>query len=206
MKHAPEPEAKRIKIETEPIEGVEMEDPKIQEIPSEDRQIQQLKAELAGLQAQLHERDAVIQKIQGRAEELEKQVRTEIHETRTRLERNFQQRVNTARNDFVLELLSVFDNLELTLQAAEKNQPVDKLLNGINATQHLLHQALQRQGIERIEAVGQAFDPNEHEAIDTVEVEPEQVGQVVGQLRAGYRVGDLLLRPALVYVGREKQN
>ena len=64
--------------------------------------------------------------------------------------------------------------------------------------------AVAQSGAEGIEAEGQSFDPELHEAVDTVEVSPEQEGLVTAQYSRGYRMGNQLLRPARVQVGRSR--
>jgi molecular chaperone GrpE len=61
---------------------------------------------------------------------------------------------------------------------------------------------LQRRGVEPIETVGQLFDPAWHEALATEPVEGRQEGEITGEIRRGYRVGQRLLRPALVKVAQ----
>jgi molecular chaperone GrpE len=62
--------------------------------------------------------------------------------------------------------------------------------------------ALAAAGVEPLVAVGQHFDPAKHDAIDLLPVEPEQDGLVISEYAKGYRIGDRLLRPARVRVGR----
>lgn len=162
---------------------------------------------IENLRLQLKERDARLQQIQARAEEVEQRMRAEITEARQRLERGVAQRVANARNEFVLDLLAIFDNLDLTVHAAEQAGATEKdLVAGVKATQQLLYQALQKHGVERIDAEGHPFDPDRHEAVDTVEVDADKDGLVVGQMRAGYRTAEQLLRPALVRVGKGRED
>lgn len=151
------------------------------------------------LRLQLRERDARIERIQLRAEQIEADLRAETREARARLERSFEQRLAAAKNEFVRDLLGVFDTLDLVV---EQDGNLDDVIGGVNAVRHLLLQALQRHGIERIKAVGGPFDPTCQEAVDTIEVPPDKAGTVVAQMRAGYRIGDMLLRPACVTVGK----
>ena len=62
--------------------------------------------------------------------------------------------------------------------------------------------ALAAAGVDAIDAVGEVFDPELHDAIETVEVSAEDEGRVVAQHTRGYKIGDRLLRPARVKVGR----
>lgn len=157
--------------------------------------------EIRTLRLQLEEKDAHLRVLREQVVDFETKTREELREARARLERTFTQRLAGARNDIFRDLLSVFDNLDLVISAAEQGTKED-LLSGVTGTQRLLVHTLQQQGVERIEATGQPFDPDQHEAVDTVEVESEKDGLVVGQMRPGYRVGGQLLRPAMVRVGR----
>ncbi len=153
------------------------------------------------LQMQLQERDAQLARLRAQVVEFEAKTQEELRETRRRLERTVEQRVLRARQALLEDWLAVFDNLDLMVAGAEKATKED-LLTGIVAMQRMLSQTLQRHDVERIEAVGQPFDPQLHEAIETLTVAPEQDGQVVAQTRPGYRLGTHLIRPALVSVGR----
>jgi molecular chaperone GrpE len=77
-------------------------------------------------------------------------------------------------------------------------------LDGLRGTISGFENALAQAGAEPVEALGQPFDPELHEAVDTTEVEPELDGQVTAQYGRGYRLGGQLLRPARVQVGRAK--
>ncbi|MGQ9896018.1 MAG: nucleotide exchange factor GrpE [Acidobacteriota bacterium] len=157
------------------------------------------------LQMQLQERDAQLARLRAQVIEFEAKTQEELRETRRRLERTVEQRVLQARQVLLEDWLAVFDNLDLMVAGAE-NATKEDLLTGIVAMQRILSQTLQRHDIERIEAVGQTFDPQLHEAIETLTVAPEQDGQVVAQTRPGYRLGTHLIRPALVSVGRAESS
>lgn len=158
-------------------------------------------SDIRALRLQLEEKDAHVRVLREQVVDFERKMQDELRETRARLERTFTQRVAGVRNDIFRELISVFDNLDLVVSAAAQGTKED-LLSGVTGTQRLLVHALLQQGVERIEATGQPFDPDQHEAVDTVEVESDRDGVVVSQMRPGYRVGGQLLRPAMVRVGR----
>ncbi len=163
--------------------------------------VEQLQTQLQEREMQLRERDAQLARLREQVIEFEAKTQEELRETRRRLERTVEQRVLRARQALLEDWLAVFDNLDLMVAGAEKATKED-LLTGIVAMQRMLNQTLQRHDIERIEAVGQPFDPQLHEAIETLTVAPEQDGRVVAQTRPGYRLGTHLIRPALVSVGR----
>ncbi|OYT73580.1 MAG: nucleotide exchange factor GrpE [Chloracidobacterium sp. CP2_5A] len=170
---------------------------RLEERPS----VEPLQMKIEELQMKLEEREAQLARLRAQVVEFESKTQDELRETRRRLERVFEQRVTSARQTLIEELLAVFDNLDLMLAGAE-NATRDDLLTGIAAMQRLLLHALQRQDIERVEALGQPFDPQLHEAVETASVGPEQDGRVVAQTRPGYRMAGRLIRPALVSVGR----
>jgi molecular chaperone GrpE len=110
-------------------------------------------------------------------------------------------------SDFARELLTVVDNLERTVEAAEK-QPSENmgsaaLLEGVQATLRVFLQTLQRFGVRRIEAESRPFDPNFHEAVMEVEDSSRPPGTVTQVMEQGYTIRDRLLRPARVVVSRK---
>ena len=98
-------------------------------------------------------------------------------------------------------LLPVLDDAQRTLE----NMPegVDEgWLKGLQMTFRQLEDVLGSVGVERIDALGQRFDPGQHEAIGSVESDQDEEDTVVGEVRPGYRIHDRVLRPALVRVAR----
>ena len=74
------------------------------------------------------------------------------------------------------------------------------MLKGVNLVLRVLHQKLERYEVRPFDAKGQPFDPRQHEAISRVESDDVPSGAVAVELQKGYRVGDRVLRPALVAV------
>ena len=125
---------------------------------------------------------------------------------------NFKKRARKAEIDAVAEarervlkdMLEVVDNLERATGAqsqATGNGAVDPaaVLKGVNLVLRVLHQKLERYEVRPFESQGQPFDPRLHEAISRVESDVPS-GAVAVELQKGYRVGERLLRPALVSV------
>jgi molecular chaperone GrpE (heat shock protein) len=121
-----------------------------------------------------------------------------------RLERNAQREAEETRGKLVQELLPVLDNLDRTLRAGHAGRNDPAMLEGVRMVRQQLEGVLRGYGVERIEALGQRFDPAVHEAIGTVSVgDPQRHGVVVHQAEPGYRFAGRLLRPAKVSVGRQ---
>lgn len=104
-------------------------------------------------------------------------------------------------------LLQVADNLSRALLAAPPesraaNEALKNLSVGVELTEKELHTILENQGVRRVTSMGQAFDPNLHNAIQEVEDATIPSGTVVQVFQDGYMMHDRLLRPAMVVVSR----
>jgi molecular chaperone GrpE len=160
------------------------------------------------LEARTSAAEQKLLEVQSRFDQLRKQLQSETDETRQRLNRAADERAQREKADFIAGLLPVLDNLERATEAAETGGSTEVIAEGIRRTASSFENALAAAGVEPIDAVGETFDPELHEAIETVEVAPEDEGKVITQHTRGYRIGERLLRPARVKVGRyaEKAN
>jgi len=146
-----------------------------------------------------------VQEVQSRFEQLRKQLQSETDETRQRLNRAADERAHREKADFIAGLLPVLDNLQRATEAAATGNSLEVIGEGIRQTASSFENALAAAGVEPIDAVGQPFDPELHDAVETVEAEPEDEGKVIADYARGYKIGDRLLRPARVKVGRTKK-
>ena len=140
--------------------------------------------------------------VQARFEQLRADLRRETDETRQRLNRAADERARREQGAFISSLLPVLDNLRRAVEAAEAGGTLESLLDGLRGIISGFESALAAAGIEPLRSVGEPFNPELHEAVEMVEVEPERDGLVVGEHARGYKIGDSLLRPARVQVGR----
>ncbi len=137
-----------------------------------------------------------------RFEEKKKQIDEEISRTKTRLEADFERRLELEKRELILPFLEVLDNLQRAIDAASQSETVEHLLEGVQMTADLFRSKLQSVGVEPIPALDQPFDPNLEQAIGTVSVTDEsRDGMVVEEVQRGYRMDGQLLRPAQVRVG-----
>lgn len=104
-----------------------------------------------------------------------------------------------AREDLLRELLPVFDNLDRASQFVGQSADVTAVAKGIEMVLKLFDDTLVRVGGKRLRSVGQAFDPQVHEAISQQPSE-HPAGMVAAEHLAGYTLGDRLLRAAMVVV------
>jgi molecular chaperone GrpE len=156
------------------------------------------------LQSRLKQAEEQAERLQTRFKQAQADLEREAAELRTRLQRNADAKLETAKGEILKRFIDVADNLERAIIAAETSGESSKLLEGVKATHALLMRQLDAEGIKPIASLGEAFDPTLHEAIDTVEVEPERDGKVVEVYKAGYVFGERLLQPAVVRVGRAR--
>ncbi|MEI7532884.1 MAG: nucleotide exchange factor GrpE [Verrucomicrobiae bacterium] len=103
------------------------------------------------------------------------------------------------------KVLPVLDNFEMALAAAHsaKADKLTSLQAGVQMIQQQLKSVLTETGLEEIDATGQVFDPNFHEAVSEQESADVAEGNVLQQLRKGYKFKDRLLRPATVIVAKK---
>jgi len=112
-----------------------------------------------------------------------------------------------ANESLLQRLIPVWDNFENALAAgarAGQGQAVESLRTGINMIFQQFKAVLLESGLEEIDAINKTFDPNWHEAVAQQERSDLPEGQVVQQLRKGYKLRDRLLRPASVVVAKAK--
>lgn len=139
--------------------------------------------------------------VQARFEKLKNTLQRETDETRQRLNRAADERTERSKAEFIASLLPVLDNLERAIEAADAGGSSEQLIEGVKKTAESFTNALNAAGVEPIAAQGEMFDPELHEAVDTISVDPEMDGKVMNVYTDGYRMGDRLLRPARVAVG-----
>ena len=154
------------------------------------------------LEARTKAAEKQVQEVQARFDQLRQQLQRETDETRMRLNRSADERAEAGRAKFIESLLPVMDDLDRAIAAAGKDSPRDAILQGIRSTATSFQNALAAAGVEPIVSMGEPFNPEFHEAVDTEEADPEMDGIVVGEYSRGFRMGDRLLRPARVKVGR----
>ena len=121
---------------------------------------------------------------------------------RKRMAREKDDAIRYANANFLERLIPILDNFELGLQAAKAGGGQSAILDGMTMVFKQLQDFLASCGVETIEATGEHFDPNIHEAIAQEENAEVEEGVVIRQLRKGYRLRDRLIRPANVMVSK----
>ena len=125
----------------------------------------------------------------------------EFDNYRKRVERERREQADQAVLDLLESLLSVVDDFDraLTVDAGEAGGAYRK---GVELIHGKLHELLRKQGVKAIDVLGADFDPNVHQAVMHEDSPEHRDGEVIGELRKGYMLGDRLLRPAMVKVAK----
>jgi molecular chaperone GrpE len=179
-----------------------------EDAPQEAKELQKPAAERAleeKLAAETDRREAAEAKlvgVQAKFEDAKSQLERETSEMRERLKRTLDDKAKQEQYNFLTRLLPVLDNLNLAIKASETDPSIEHLRDGVIGTARSFEQALTGVGVEAIGAVGEAFDPELHEAVDMKQVGPDDDGKITAEYSRGYKFGDRLLRPARVQVGR----
>ena len=150
------------------------------------------------LEAQLAEKDKEI------AELKDKYLRTlaDSENARKRVRQQSEESVRIQREAILRDLLPIIDNLERALVAARNGTDPKTIVAGVEMTVRALIDFLRAQGVTPLQAVGQAFDPTRHEAVDHVASAAHPQNTVVDEFHRGYLIGERVLRPARVSVAK----
>jgi molecular chaperone GrpE len=154
---------------------------------------------------------AVIEKLN--AENAELKDRTlralaDVENLRRRAERDAGDARVYAVTAFARDLLSVVDNFARALESlpadvrAEADGAVKTLIEGVELTGRELHSVLGRHGVKKLEPKGEKFDPNFHQAMFEMPDETTPAGTVTEVVQSGWKIGERVLRPALVGVAK----
>lgn len=127
----------------------------------------------------------------------------EFDNYRKRVMREKADLVKTGGERVITSLLPVLDDLERAADSMKKATDVEAMKEGVALIIEKLLTALKREGLTKIEAIGQPFDTDFHEAIAMVPATTdEQKGKIVDQVQAGYKLGDKVIRHAKVAVAQ----
>lgn len=125
----------------------------------------------------------------------------EFDNFRKRVDRDRKEMIEWAAADVLNDLLSVVDDFDRAL-AADAPPEARSFKAGLELIQRQLAELLKKRGVSTVEALGADFDPHLHQAVAYEEVAGAREGEVVDVMAKGYKLGDRLLRPALVKVAK----
>jgi len=156
------------------------------------------------LEQQVAEKDRLVQEYLSKY----RQASQEFEDARARMRKELAKDAERSRREVLVSLLEVVDNLDRAIDAARvAGGSTDALLQGVEMVRQQFLSKLDGFHIHRIASDGEDFDPLLHEAVTTVpSSDPSQDGRIVGVIRQGYRIGDEVLRPALVAVAKATES
>ena len=136
----------------------------------------------------------------------------EIENQRRRFEKEIKDAFEFGSFNFAKESLAILDNLERAKNAIKNdeilksNKDLERFLENISIIEKDLVSIFERNRITKINAKGEKFDPNLHQAMAEIEDENSEVGTIIQEIQCGYMFGERLLRPALVGVAKKKSS
>jgi len=153
-----------------------------------------------------HDRVAELEKLLEEANAKVLYAHAETQNVRRRLEAEKQQASAYAATGFARDMLTVRDHLARALdhvpEAALADEKTKSFVDGIQATLRELDSAFARNGIVKVESIGQPLDPHKHQAMIELATNEAEPGTIVEEMQSGYMLKDRLLRPALVGVAK----
>ena len=158
---------------------------------------------VAELERQLADKDGLLTSYAAKY----KEAAADFEDARARLRREITKDIDRERRRVLATFLDIVDNLDRAVEAAreEAAQSSAALLTGFEMVRQQFLGTLESHGVSPIDPAGRPFDPTEHDAISIVVVEdPAQQDVVVEVVKLGYRVGEEVLRPASVVVGKHE--
>jgi len=132
-------------------------------------------------------------------------VQAEYANYRNRTEREKSELYARAGESIVSNLLEVKDNFERALSSVTEEERELSFYQGIEMVANQFNEILTEKGLKEIEAMGQPFDPNHHQAVMQMDDENAEPNHVIQVLQKGYQYGEKVLRPSMVVVSKQKE-
>ena len=164
---------------------------------------QDTSAQDAGQEAEIAEVDFEAEA--AKLKDLALRARADLDNFRKRALREKEEAIRYANNGLLERLLPVIDNFELGLDAAKNAADTASILQGMAMVHKQLQDYLKNNGLEEVQAEGEAFDPNKHDAVSQEFSADVPEGHVVRQVRKGYKIKDRLVRASSVIVSKGPQ-
>ncbi|HDR7950898.1 TPA: nucleotide exchange factor GrpE [Bacillus toyonensis] len=155
-------------------------------------------SEAALLQEKVDELQAKLTETEGRT--LRLQADFENYKRRDQMDKQAAEKYRA--QSLVSDILPALDNFERAMQVEATDEQTKSLLQGMEMVHRQLLEALTKEGVEVIGAVGKQFEPNEHQAIMQVEDSEFESNAVVEEFQKGYKLKDRVIRPSMVKVNQ----
>lgn len=154
---------------------------------------------LEELQAKLEAKEKEAEELFSRLQRLQ----ADFENFRRRSRKDMENMARYGAEKVMTNLLTVIDNFEYALKSAPKEGEAGAFMKGMEMIYRQLKEVLENEGLKAIEALGQPFDPQKHEAVAQVETQKaEEDNIIVEEMQVGYTLYDKLLRPSMVKVAK----
>jgi len=159
-------------------------------------------AELEKLHQQIAEKDLEIAELKDKY----LRVLADLENARKRARIQAEETIRLQRENLVRDLLPIIDNLERAVGAAQGGGNGKSIVEGVEMVLRSMFDFLKSQGVSQLNAIGQTFDPQRHEAVDHVVSPAHPPNTVIAEFHRGYQIGERTLRPARVSVAKAAAN
>jgi len=136
-----------------------------------------------------------------------KRVQADFINYKRRAEEDQARIMELAKTEVIKQVLPILDNIERAIAQVPKNLENDAWAQGVAQVAKQAQETLNALGVKKINANGQEFNPELHEAVAVEEADPAAAGErevVAEEMQAGYKIGDEVIRPSMVKVRKEK--
>ncbi len=163
------------------------------EIPLQDMKKPELLEKARALQKSVEENFDLYMRSQAENDNLKKRFQKEKEEW-----------IKFSNESLIKQLLAVIDNLEKAISASQDENSLHSVRDGVELTLKGLMDTLEKAGLEQVEAKGESFDPNFHQAVSEQDDSSAKPGTVLQELQKGYLLNQRLIRPAMVVVNKNR--
>jgi len=130
----------------------------------------------------------------------------EFDNYRKRVEKEKDELIEFGKQELVVKLLGILDSFDLAVISTRNEKNEEKSIReGIELIHKQLRELLEKEGVKKLETVGQQFDPDLHHALEYQESDEHNDNQILKEIRPGYLFHDRVIRPAMVVVAKAKK-
>ena len=129
----------------------------------------------------------------------------ELDNYRKQIEKELDDRKKYGMVEFFMSVIPVLDSFSRALSGGEMNNDFDNFYKGVEIIHRQLRDALKSLGLVEFSGLNETFDPSRHEAVATVETDEKPENTVIEEISKGYMIDDRIIKPAKVYVSKQKE-
>ena len=195
------------KIADKAVKETPLSEKKLAKTPEEKSKERRQRKKTSKIKVSRDEWEKVLEKAQKSDEYFDQflRLRAEFDNYRKRMNREREEFAKYAAEDLICEIVTVIDHLENAISASRKSEDYKALVEGVEITRKEALRVLNQWGLEEVQALGEKFDPEKHEAIERIDCDEEE-GKIVEELRKGYSLKGKLIRPSMVKVAGRSKN